>query len=61
VSLGRVGLTQVKPVQKRCQGDFGKEFGPTPVQECREGKKVRVNEASSVLIDEKQGREVGSC
>ena len=51
----------MKAVQKRCQGEIGKGFGATSVQKSGEGKKVRANEASSVLIDEKQQTEVGSC
>ena len=37
----------MKAVQKRCQGEIGKEFGATSVQKSGEGKKVRANEASS--------------
>lgn len=62
LSVGRMGLVPVKAVQKRCQGEIGKELEATPAQKSGDGKKVRVNEASSVLIDEKQQRrEVGSC
>lgn len=46
-------------IKERYQGEIGKEFGATPVQNSGEGKREQIN--LSVLIDEKQWREAAIC